>query len=85
MEESRGAEGGEHHGQKSTAEVTTNTVYTILQQQPPNPYRNSLYSCYYYDNFETNIKQDYESHVVNTHAGGKLCYPSKADLATGYI
>jgi len=39
----------------------------------------------YYDNFETNIKQDYESHVVNTHAGGKLCYHSKADLATGYI
>jgi hypothetical protein len=45
MEESRGAEGEEHHGQNSTAEVTTNTVYTILQQQqqhPPNPYRN----CY---------------------------------------
>jgi hypothetical protein len=38
-----------------------------------------LYYCYYCDNFETSIKQDYESHVILRHPG-KLCYPSKADL-----
>jgi replicative DNA helicase Mcm len=38
-----------------------------------------LYSCYYCGNFETNTKQGYEIHVVNTHPR-KLCYPSKADL-----
>jgi hypothetical protein len=43
-------------------------------------WNNLLYSCYYCDNFETNIKQDYERHVVLKHPGGKLCYPSKVDL-----
>ena len=30
--------------------------------------------------FETDIEQEYESHVVLGHTGGKPCYPSKADL-----
>jgi hypothetical protein len=61
-------------------EPNTNTVYTTLQQQQTGNHNNSLYSCYYCDNFETNNKRDYESHVVLRHPRGKLCYPSKADL-----
>ena len=40
---------------------------------------NLLYSCRYCNTFETDIKQDYERHIINIHPG-KLCYPSKADL-----
>ena len=71
LEETRG-EGEEHQRQKSSTEATTNTVYTILEQ-PRSHHQSSRYSCYYCYNFETNIKQDYESHVVLKHPG-KLCY-----------
>jgi hypothetical protein len=40
---------------------------------------NLLYSCRYCDNFETDIEEDYQRHVLLKHPG-KLCYPSKADL-----
>jgi hypothetical protein len=79
LEESRGEE---KQQQKSTREATTNTGYAILQEQEQaiGHQHNLLYSCYYCGNFETNTKQDYGSHVVLRHPGGKLCYPSKADL-----
>jgi hypothetical protein len=78
-EESRGEE--KRQQKSSIQSATTNTVYTILQEQhqPSNPFHNLLYSCYYCDNFETNTKQDYQQHVLLKHPG-KLCYPSKADL-----
>ena len=81
-EETRETEGEEHYRQKSGIETTANSVYTILQQEQQQPIghqHNLLYSCYHCDNFETNTKQDYESHVIfrHPHMPG---YPSKADL-----
>jgi hypothetical protein len=40
----------------------------------------SRFECYYCKVFHTNIKEDYERHVISDHPG-KLCYPSRADLA----
>jgi proteasome lid subunit RPN8/RPN11 len=39
----------------------------------------SIYDCYYCTSFKTDIKKDYEKHVVFTHPE-RPCYPSKADL-----
>jgi len=52
----------------------------VSQEQQLNHNSSVLYSCYYCDNFETDIEKDCESHVILRHPGGKLCYPSKADL-----
>jgi proteasome lid subunit RPN8/RPN11 len=37
------------------------------------------FECYYCNHYKTNVKQDYERHVVLKHSG-KPCYPSKVDL-----
>jgi proteasome lid subunit RPN8/RPN11 len=39
----------------------------------------SIYDCYYCTSFKTDIKKDYEKHVVFTHPE-RPCYPSRADL-----
>jgi hypothetical protein len=37
------------------------------------------YSCYYCQDFQTNVKHDYEHHVIAVHPR-KPAYPCKADL-----
>ena len=64
-------EGQDHQGQKSRTEATaTKSVYTILQQEQPSNHHNLLYSCYYCDNFETNLESEYKRHVILKHPGG---------------
>ena len=48
---------------------------TVIQQQ-----RQLKFDCYYCNIFQTNNKEEYESHVVLRHPG-RPCYPSKPDLA----
>ena len=40
---------------------------------------NLAFSCYYCSNFQTNVKGDYEHHVISVHPK-KPSYPSKPDL-----
>jgi hypothetical protein len=51
----------------------------VLQQQQEQQQEQFRFECYYCDTFQTDIKKDYESHVLLRHPG-KPCYPSKADL-----
>ena len=37
------------------------------------------FDCYYCSNFQTNVKGDYEHHVIFVHPN-KPAYPSKPDL-----
>ena len=53
-----------------TTLVEKNT--TVIQQQ-------FKFECYYCNIFQTNNKEEYESHVVLRHPG-RPCYPSKPDL-----
>jgi hypothetical protein len=55
-----------------TTLVQKNTTVTQQKQQ-------FKFDCYYCDIFQTNIKEEYESHVVLRHPG-RPCYPSKPDL-----
>ena len=48
---------------------------TVIQQQ-----RQLKFDCYYCNIFQTNNKEEYESHVVLRHPG-RPCYPSKPNLA----
>ena len=54
---------------------SNNTAFTDITAKDTS----LLYSCYYCDNFETNIEIDYQRHGILKHSG-KPCYPSKADL-----
>lgn len=83
----------QNHAQNSTIEDTGDTgdifpnsleerklsIQSATTSQKVLQDHSLLYSCYYCDNFETNIEADYQRHVVKTHPH-KLCYPSKADL-----
>jgi hypothetical protein len=60
--------------------ATTMMITTPQQQrQEEQQQRQCSFECYYCDTFQTDIKKDYESHVLLRHPG-KPCYPSKADL-----
>jgi hypothetical protein len=48
---------------------------TVIQQQ-----RQLKFDYYYCNIFQTNNKEEYESHIVLRHPG-RPCYPSKPDLA----
>jgi hypothetical protein len=54
-------------------------VRSILSEIPKNDTEEYYYySCYYCDSFQpTNIKGDYESHIINKHGLGHPCYPCK--------
>jgi hypothetical protein len=62
----------------------TNATMMIIPQQQrqeeeEQQQRRYRFECYYCDTFQTDIKNNYESHVLLRHPG-KPCYPSKADL-----
>ncbi len=56
-------------------ECSTNKCEKLFDDRKSN---NFLYSCYYCD-YETNNKNEYESHIVLKHLG-KLSYPGKKYL-----
>jgi hypothetical protein len=60
-------------------DTDTATMIVRQQQQEEQQQKQFRFECYYCDTFQTDIKKDYESHVLLKHPG-KPCYPSKADL-----
>jgi hypothetical protein len=63
-------------GYTKLAENNINTATIVRQQQQQQQFR---FECYYCDIFKTDIKEDYERHVVLKHPG-KPYYPSRAYL-----
>jgi predicted transcriptional regulator len=59
----------------SRGEISFTTNYPIEDSSITDEY----YSCYYCDNFKTNSKYDYETHVIMRH-GHSPAYPNKAEL-----
>ena len=58
--------------EKSSPDMRSN-----LSEIPKNDIEDYYYSCYYCDNFTTNNKGDYESHVINKHGLDHQCFPSE--------
>ena len=74
------------HPSQDLIEATQATHPTLIQQQQPQQeavvvveQNNHAFSCYYCSNFQTNVKGDYEHHVIIVHPK-KPAYPCKLDL-----
>jgi hypothetical protein len=59
----------------NATQATQQQQETVAAAEPNNP----AFSCYYCSNFQTNVKRDYEHHVIFIHPK-KPSYPSKSDL-----
>ena len=76
-------------GNKTTDSVPSNNPLNATQATQQEQYQqeavvvveqnNLAFSCYYYSNFQTNVKGDYERHVIIVHPK-KPAYPSNPDL-----
>jgi hypothetical protein len=58
---------------------TATMIIPQQQQEQEQQQKQFRFECYYCNTFRTDIRKDYESHVLLRHPG-KPCYPSKADL-----
>jgi predicted transcriptional regulator len=73
------------HSQSEIAQIlqvsngTVNRDLSILRQQAKSNIKKYI-ECYHCDILQTDIKKDYESHVINKHGLGHPCFPSKTDL-----
>ncbi len=67
-------------GYRKLADNNINSTTIVRQQQQELEQEQIRFECYHCDKFQTYIKKDYESHVINTHGLGHPCYPSKADI-----
>jgi hypothetical protein len=80
LKEKEITEGNENTDGVSSNDPLNATQATQHQQEVVVVEQNNLaFSCYYCSNFQTNVKRDYEHHVIFVHPN-KPSYPCKLDL-----